>query len=182
MIRTSKRISLVQLQSAFEIVFSAGPIPVINSLNVGESAVAFRQGIVYLQRFHCGTLGLRQDIVRWNHAMQSQKRICISQTGVGQRISRIDVYGLLEVFRAFSETVSRSLAPEISSLQVTLVRFEIVGVPARQALLLFSRKSNLQPFGNCPGNLFLYLEDLGHLSPALPAPDPRTVTRVPQLA
>ena len=67
-------------------------------------------------------LRLREDVYRAGGGVFAEQQVAIGQSGMGERIGRVERDGLFEQSHRFLQVLRRPLAPEMAALQVQIVR------------------------------------------------------------
>ena len=143
--------------------------------------MSFGQRFVNLQCPGGRGLGLRQSLARRRRGCSATKpAIAVSQTGVGQGISRIFVDRLLEILDTFLVPVGGGLIFVIPALQVKLISLCVGRVGFSQTCFLFAGEPNPQIPRDCACNFLLHGRDVGHPPVVLLTPELFVLARVHQ--
>ena len=156
----------IELDAALELGFGCRPVPVEPQLDVPERDVRFAQRGIELHGLERGGLRFRDRF----DPERTEEQIRVGEPGVGNGILRIFGNRLLQILDRLLVAVDRALVPVVAALEIQLVSFGIVGVPADHALPFFAGDANPQFVEYLGGDFFLHGEDVGHRPVVLPAP------------
>ena len=140
------------------------------------------QGVIQFHRLHGGRLGVLPDLLRRRVSGLAQKVIGIGQAGIGLRILRIFLDGLIEIVGGFSEAIFRPLVPVKKTLQVELVSFGVFGIVFGDlADLIGSNDAGAEVVVDFLGNVALDRNQIGNLAIELVAPKFSAIGHVHQV-
>src|SRR5580765_5913875 len=127
----------IERNRSLEFVFCSRPIPFEVSLHHTESGVRLRQRFVQLDGSQGGSFRLWICVVWRLGVVVPEDVVGIGDARIALRIGGIEADRLLETGQRFPDAVFRSLTPEITSLEIQLVRFRIDLSRLAKACLLF---------------------------------------------
>src|SRR5260370_38026818 len=119
----SRGITGIEFDGPPELALCAGPVPVECKLGPRQRAVYFSELVIQFERLHRCRLGGLQRFSGGQRAEQvsTQQAIAVGDSGVRQRVLRIQVNRLMEVFNPLSQTGFGPLVPVKSAVQVKLI-------------------------------------------------------------
>src|SRR6185503_17219686 len=131
----------LQLKAAFELLFSGWKVPIVVCQVVCEGSVSFCQGIVYFECPHSCLSRFRKSLSgrHRGNSKRPQHEVRIRQTRIGQSVTGIAIYCLLEVVNGLPYIFIRTFVPTVTSSEISVVGLDIICVPLRQLLSLFGR-------------------------------------------
>src|SRR5512138_3651477 len=109
----------VQLNGASIFPLRSRPVPIIVLGDHGARGVRFSKVWIEFQRLQCCCACLRHELGRrGNAAISTHERIRLSQSGISRGIVRIPSGCLLKIDDRLSQSVRRTLVPEVTALEV----------------------------------------------------------------
>src|SRR2546422_881206 len=87
-----------------------------------------------------------------------------------ERVARVDAASLFEIFERFVQA-PETQSPEVPALEIGLIGFRVLGVPARDSLRGIAADANLQMLGNIARDVILNAEQIGGVSVVLLTPE-----------
>src|SRR5262249_42185554 len=123
--------------------------------------------------FSCDRLQLRYGLARGHRNIPDRQLVRLGQITISQSVTRIDLYSLLERLNRFHQTFCSTLAHVVSALQVSLVRFHVLGCATGGFAGAENRPQVLRDVATY---FILHFEDVGRGSfIGVPAPDDMAV-------
>src|SRR5215467_12191407 len=175
----SGRIVRVEFEGSLERALSSRPVPLIES-NPGERVLGLGKRVVKLQGFSRSLLDSCKPFFRRNPVQAPQDVVAISQPGVGESIARIQTNRLLKIIYCFLQSLPGPLVPEVTALQVQLIRLCVFSVPLDEKLPLVACQCKGKRARDPFRNRILQLENVRALIFALITPKRLAVPDVNQ--
>src|ERR687887_127323 len=99
-----------------------------------------------------GLLRPREGLARRERAdaERAEHGVGVGQAGVSQRVGRLHLNRLPEVFDALPQPLLSPLVPAVAAPEIRVIRLGVVGVALGELRLLLARELQLQALGNPP--------------------------------
>src|SRR5438105_4535274 len=152
----------IQFNGSFVFSFGAGEIVIVVVENASERGMRLGQSVVERQGFQRGLPRFRQGFTGRQTAIDWKQCVSIGETGMGQRIIRVERDGLVEILNRLLNILWRALVPIETSFQIKLISLRIVRVVLRQLLLVRARQSYFKFVSNVAGDVVLQRDEVRH--------------------
>src|SRR6202166_1914261 len=118
-------ISRIQRQGLIKMLSRSPPIPIVSKADVSQGDVSFCEMVIDLQCLLSYSLGPGHDVPGGNHIEKGEVDVGVGQTRVGQRIGRVFVDSLLEIFSCFLWSFLAAFVPVKAYFKERLIRLTI---------------------------------------------------------
>src|SRR6478672_3493908 len=100
--------------------------------------MGLRKLLIEFQRLYGRGLAPGIRVPGWEKSPRAEERIAIAKSGVGERVARIFVDGVLEQFDCAAKALLRPFVPVVPPFQVRLIRVRVLRGPFRQRFSLLA--------------------------------------------
>src|SRR5205814_2004229 len=116
----------ITFESSPKSAFSRRPVALVIHVNAGQRVVGFSQRVIQSDRTIERSFRFRPNCVR-QYAIGSAERVEETESGVGQRVIRVELDRLFEILAHLIVTWGKESLPMIPSFEVELVRGAVFG-------------------------------------------------------
>ena len=89
----------VKFETPLELRLRTRPVPIVVSFHIGHRSMRFRQRLIQLQGFRCGSLGLWESFLRTGLRIEREVGVRIGQSSICRCVLRISFECLAKVFK-----------------------------------------------------------------------------------
>lgn len=171
------RMIRVQRQRPLEFLRRARPIKLVNRANAAERGVRFGQGFINRQRLlHRGLgLGLGHSLLRRQKALKTEQNMTVGQTGISQRIARLQANRLLAKRDALPQARLGAFVQIKARLQIQIISREIFRIALDELRVLITGQLHFQLVDNRTGNVILNGKHVAQLAIILSRPELKAI-------
>src|SRR6516165_7541667 len=126
-------------------------------MRLSEAGIEFK-------RFRGSIVGARKGIERIQVTQVAERRVAVSQSGVGGCIPRIHLDCFIELVDCFEQAGFAALVPKRASPKVTLIRRGIYDTSGGQAFSFIRSESDSNLFSNVARNFMLEIKHVAKIA------------------